>query len=316
MGVLYLTESEVRQVLTMDVALPVVEAALRKISLDEAVNIPRQRCQTDQVMLHVLPAAVKTLNAIGLKVYSTSKAGAEFRVLLFDPKQGGLIAMIEADYLGQVRTGAASASATKKLARNDACTVGLFGTGRQARTQLEGVCKVRNIQQVKVYSRTEANRQRFAEEMSQVCRTEVVPVAEPRQAAEGLDIVITATTSREPVLLGEWIAPGTHLNIIGSNFLAKAEVDVEVFRKAQLVCVDSKEQAKLEAGDFDAALKQGVLHWSDVLEYPHILTGRYPGRESPTDVTVFKSLGIAVEDVAVGMKVLELARAAGLGREL
>jgi alanine dehydrogenase len=316
MPVLYLTEAEVRQILTMELAIPAVEASLRKISLDEAVNIPRQRCQTDQVMLHVLPAAVKTLNAIGLKVYSTAKQGTQFHVMLYDAKVGGLIAMIEADYLGQVRTGAASASATKKLARANAETVGVYGTGKQARTQLEGVCKVRKIRQAKVYSRSAESRQLFAQEMAQICQTEVIPVETPEEAAKNLDIVITATTSREPVLHGEWLAEGTHLNIIGSNFLAKAEVDVEVFRRAQLVTVDSKEQAKVEAGDFVAALKEGVLQWSNILDYPHILTGRYPGRESPQDITVFKSLGLGVEDIAVGMKVLEVAKAQGLGRDL
>ena len=232
MSVLYLTEADVRQVLTMDIALPAVEASFRKLALDEAVNCPRQRCQTDAVMLHVLPAAAKTLGAVGLKAYTTGKFEATFHVFLFDPKRGGLTAVIQADFLGQVRTGAAGGVATKKLARADATTVGLFGTGKQARTQLEAVCKVRKIESVAVYGRDEARRSAFAAEMTATCGVPVEAVASPELAAVGKDIVVTATTSKEPVLKGEWVAPGAHLNLIGSNMRARAEADVEVFRNA------------------------------------------------------------------------------------
>lgn len=316
MSVLYLTEDDVRQLLTMDVALSAVEAAFRKLALDEAENVPRQRCRTDHVMLHVLPAAARTLGAIGFKAYTTGRFPAQFHVTLFDPKTGEVAALIQADYLGQMRTGAASGVATKKLARPDAATVGLFGTGKQARTQLLAVCRVRKVSRVHVYGRDEGRRRQFATEMSRECDTEVVPIATPEEAAKGLDVVITATTSREPVLLGAWVADGAHLNVVGSNFLSKSEIDVEVLRRATLVSVDSKEQAKLEAGDFVAALKEGVLHWQDVSELSHILIGRSPGRESPQDVTVYKSLGLGVEDIAVAAKVVEQARQNGVGREL
>ena len=315
MPLLYLTEDDVRQLLTMDDALAAVEAAFRKLALDEAENVPRQRCQTDQVMLHVLPAAAKTLGAIGFKAYTTGRFPAKFHVTLFD-KVGAMAALIQADYLGQVRTGAASGVATKKLARPDAATVCLYGTGKQARTQLLAVCKVRAVKRVRVYGRDEERRKRFAEEMSRECGTEVAPVATPEEAARGLDVVITATTSREPVLFGAWVAEGAHLNVVGSNFLSKSEIDVEVLRRAALVTVDSKEQAKLEAGDFVAALKEGVLHWQDVYELSQVLIGRYPGRQSPKAITVFKSLGLGVEDIAVAARVVELARQRGVGRDL
>ncbi|MBN9117634.1 MAG: ornithine cyclodeaminase family protein [Planctomycetes bacterium] len=316
MPILYLTEDEVARVLTMDLALETTAAAFRKMALDEAVNIPRQRCQTDHVMLHVLPAAAKTLGAIGFKAYTTSKAGARFHVTLFDPKQGGIAAMVEADLLGQFRTGAASGVATKKLSRPDASTVGLFGTGKQARTQLLAVCKVRGVKKVRVYGRDAERRKAFAARLAEETGVEVVPVEKAEDAARGLDIVITATSAREPVLFGEWVSEGQHLNLIGSNFLGKTESDVEVFRRAQVVAVDSREQAKLEAGDFDGAIKAGVLHWSDVHELAPLLVGRYPGRESPSDVTLFKSLGLGVEDVALAVRVVELAKQQGLGKEL
>lgn len=316
MGVLYLTEDEVGRLLTMDLALEAVEAGFRKLALDEAENVPRQRCQTDHVMLHVLPAAAKTLGAIGFKAYTTSKTGAKFHVTLFDPKAGGMTAILEADLLGQFRTGAASGMATKKLARPDASAVGCFGTGKQARTQVLAVCKVRKVRTVKVYGRDAERRTAFAERLAAETGVEVVPVESPEEAAKGQDVVITATASREPVLRGEWLAEGAHVNLIGSNFHTKAEADVEVFRRAAIVTVDSKDQARLEAGDFVAALNSGVLQWADVLNFAPMLVGKYPGRGSPADITVFKSLGLGIEDIAVAVRVLKLAREQGVGREI
>ena len=313
---LYLTEADVRGLLTMTDALVAVEAAFRKLSLDEAENRPRQRVQTDHVMLHVLPAAAKTLGAIGFKAYTTGKFGARFHVTLFDPKTGEIAALMEADHLGRVRTGAASGVATRKLARPEAATLGVFGTGGQARTQVEAVCAVRPIREVRVHSRDADRRAKFAEEMSATCRTAVVPVDEPEAAARDMDVVCTATSSREPVLRGEWLAAGCHVNLVGSNYLAKAEADAEVFRRAALVCADSRDQAKLEAGDLVAPIRDGVLGWSDVRELCHVVAGREAGRRSAADVTVFKSLGLGVEDVAVAARVLELARATGVGRVL
>ena len=316
MNVLYLTEADVRSLLTMDLALEAVESAFRKISLDEAVNLPRQRCQTDHVMLHVLPAAAKTLWAIGFKVYTTGRFPATFHVHLFDPKHGGPTAILEADYLGQVRTGAASGAATKKLARPDAKTFGLFGTGKQARTQLIAVCKVRRVRQVQVYSPSEERRKAFAAEMSEVCQTDVIPVPRPEQAASEKDIVITATSSREPVLVGHWLSQGTHLNAVGSNFLGKAELDPVAIRRCAAIVVDSKDQARLEAGDFQQSLEDGSLHWSDVRELGQVVIGRYTARKHAQDITLFKSLGIALEDVTVAGRVYAAAQAAGIGQVL
>jgi ornithine cyclodeaminase/alanine dehydrogenase-like protein (mu-crystallin family) len=315
-SILYLTEAEVAQLVTMDLALEAVETAFRKLGLDEAENVPRRRCQTDHVMLHVLPAAAKTLGAIGFKAYTTSKQGARFHVTLYDPRSGAMTAIMEADMLGQFRTGAASGVATKKLARPDAATVGCLGTGKQARTQILAVCKVRPVKTVKVHGRDTARRAAFAAQLATETGVEVMPVERAEDAVRGQDVVITATSSREPVLAGEWLSEGSHLNLVGSNLLAKAEADVEVFRRASMVTVDSKEQARLEAGDFVQALQQGVLHWDDIFDLSPVLLGKYPGRESARDVTVFKSLGLGVEDVALAVRVQQLARERGVGREI
>ncbi|HZT82508.1 MAG TPA: ornithine cyclodeaminase family protein [Gemmataceae bacterium] len=316
MPVLLLTEDDVRQVLTMDLALQAVEEGLRKMALDEVHNVPRARAQTDHAMLHVMAASAKTLGVMGLKAYATSRKGANFHVALFDGRTGALLALMQADYLGQVRTGAASGVATQYMARPDATEVGIFGSGKQARTQVQAVCKVRKVTRVQVYSPHDEHRRRFAAEMSELCQTEVVPVPRPEMAAEDKDIVITATASREPVLNGHWLAEGTHINAIGSNFLGKAELDVVAIRRAESIVVDSKDQARIEAGDFVQALEEGTIHWADVHELGQVIVGRYTGRAHPQDITLFKSLGIAIEDVAVANRVYQEAQRASIGRTL
>lgn len=316
MSVLMLNEEEVRQILTMEMALEAVENGLRKMALDEAQNVPRARTQTDHGMQHVMSASAKSLGYMGYKAYTTSRKSQHFHVGLFDGKSGNLLSFMQADYLGQVRTGAASGVATQFMARPDASEVGLFGSGKQARTQLIALCKVRKIRRVQVYSPSDERRAKFASEMSEVCQTEVVAVPRPELAAEDKDIIVTATSSREPVLNGHWIAEGTHINAVGSNFLGKAELDTVCLRRAESIVVDSKDQARIEAGDFVQALEDGSIHWSDIHELGHVIVGRYTGRAHPQDVTVFKSLGIALEDIAVAGKVYEKAQAMGIGKRV
>src|SRR4051794_33912969 len=205
-AVLLLSEEEVRQLLTMEMALQAVEEGLRKLALDEAVNVPRARSQTDHAMLHVMSAAAKTLGVMGYKSYATTRKGANFHVGLYDGKSGALLALIQADYLGQVRTGAASGVATQYMARHDSEEVGIFGTGKQACTQLQAICLVRKIRHVHVYSPNDEHRRKFAHEMCELCKCDIDPVPRPELAAQDKDIVITATTSREPVLSGNWLA--------------------------------------------------------------------------------------------------------------
>lgn len=324
---LYLTEAEVQQILSMELALEVVRDAFRAWGLEEAECTPRQRCQTDHAMLHTMSAAIKRIGAgggspmrsggyLGFKAYLTSRQGAHFHVVLYQEGTLRPLAWLEADYLGQVRTGAVSGVATELLARPDASEVGVFGSGRQARTQLWAVCCVRPIRCVHVYSPQPEHRLHFAEEMSRRLNVEVHPVSRPDLAAADKDIVITATSSRDPVLRGDWLAEGTHLNVIGSNFLSKAEIDPVTIRRADVIVVDSKEQCRREAGDFVAALEEGSLHWSDVYELAQVLIGRYPGRRKPEQITLFKSVGVALGDVAIAARIYELARQQQIGREV
>lgn len=316
MAALFLREEDVVKLLPMSAAIEAVQTVFRKQALTEVANIARGRARTDHGMLHVMGAAAKTLNAMCCKVYTTTKKGANFVVLLFDGKTGETLAVIEGDMLGRIRTGATAGVAAAHMARQDADTVGVFGSGKQARTQLEAICCVRKITEAYVYSPKEDNRESFASEMSMLLGVPVRAVHKPELAAEDKDIVVTATDAAEPVLIGEWIADGTHLSIVGSNFVGKAEIDVELVRRCEPIVVDDKEQARVEAGDLVKAVEAGVVRWSDVHELGNVVVGRYPGRHEAGDVTLFKSVGAALEDLAVAKAVYEAAVAQNVGERL
>jgi alanine dehydrogenase len=313
---LLLTESDVTSLLDMDTAIAAVEEVLRDYADGQAVNRPRYRVAMPASQLHVMAAGDRRLSVTGLKAYTASRKGARFLVLLYDSDTGDMLAMIEADRLGQMRTGAASGVATKYLARPDADTVGIYGTGWQAESQLMAVCAVRSIKSVKAYGRDIKRREAFSEKMSSLIGIDVTPAESPEDAARGQSIVITATSSREPVLKGEWIEPGTHLNVAGSNFLSKSEVDVQTIKRASIVAVDSIEQSRMESGDLLPAIERGVISWESVTELGRIVAGSHRGRTSQDDITLFKSNGIALEDISTALRVYNLARSRSIGKEI
>ena len=313
---LLLTENDVTSLLNMDTAIAAVEEVLRDQATGDAINRPRYRVAMPASQLHVLAAGDKRLGVTGLKAYTASRKGARFIVLLYDSENGDMLAMIEADRLGQMRTGAASGVATKYLARADADTVGIYGTGWQAESQLLAVCEVRKVKSIKAYGRNAQRREAFARKMSSLLRVDVLAVESPEEAARGQAIVITATSAREPVLKGEWIEPGTHLNVVGSNFLSKAEVDVEAIKRASIIAVDSIEQSRIEAGDLLPAIERGVTSWESITELGRIVAGMHRGRTSESDITLFKSNGIALEDISTALRVYNLARSKGIGKEI
>ena len=318
---LYLTEDDVTSLLPMDDALTAVESVLRAQAEGKAINESRRRVRAAGTTMHVMSGAVTGVDSanswLGLKCYSVSRNGARFIVNLFNAESGELSAIIEADRLGQIRTGAASGVATKYMSRADAKTIGIYGTGWQARTQLVAVCKVRPPSEIKVYSRSAEKREKFCDEMRNELKfPSITPVSRPQDAAEGCDVIITITSSREPVLLGEWLAPGTHINAAGGNSLLRRELDDEVIRRSSAVVVDSLEQAKIEAGELVSAVEKGLLAWEGVCELRHVVTGNRHLRSGSEDITLFKSLGIAIEDVAAAAVVYEKARVRGIGREI
>ena len=313
---LLLSEQDITELLDIETAIAAVEEVLRDQAEGYATNRPRYRVAMPASQLHVMAAGDKRLGVTGLKAYTASRKGARFLVLLYDSENGDLLAMIEGDRLGQMRTGAASGVATKYMARADADTIGIYGTGWQAESQLMAVCAVRKIKSIKAYGRNAERREAFARKMTELLRVEVTSVEAPEQAARGQSIVITATSAREPVLKGEWIEPGTHLNVVGSNFLSKAEVDVETIRRASIIAVDSIEQSRVEAGDLMPAIERGVISWESVTELGRIVAGRDIGRASEEDVTLFKSNGIALEDISTALRVYDLARERGIGENI
>ena len=313
---LLLRERHVTELLNIETAIEAVEEVLRDQAEGEATNRPRYRVAVPTGQLHVMAAGDKRLGVYGLKTYTVSRKGARFLVLLYDAATGDMLAMIEADRLGQMRTGAASGVATKYMARQSADVLGVYGSGWQAESQVMAVCAARQLRQVRVYSRNAEKREAFVRRMQALVRCEVVAVEREEEAARGCSIIVTATSAREPVLKGEWVEPGTHINAAGSNFLSKAEIDVETVRRAALIAVDSVEQSRLEAGDLLPAIDRGVISWESVTELGRIVAGQVKGRTSDDQITLFKSNGIALEDISTALRVYQLARERGLGEEI
>jgi ornithine cyclodeaminase len=313
---LFLTEADVRGLLTMDLALEAVEAAHRAHALGCAIDIPRQRTRVPTASLHILQGALLDEKVMGYKAYTASREGARFLVHLFDSLSGRPLAAIEADTLGMMRTGAAGGVAAQYLARPEAATVGLIGAGWQAQSQLEALCKVRALRQVKLFSRDPEKRRLASAEFSRRCGVEVAPVDSAEAAVRESDIVVAITTASSPVVLGEWLAPGTHVNAAGSNALIRRELDEKAVGRASLVCVDSRATALREAGDLQPALEKGRLHEGQLVELGEIVAGVRPGRPGPEAITLFESQGMAIQDLALARRLLELAREQGLGAEL
>jgi alanine dehydrogenase len=227
-----------------------------------------------------------------------------------------LLALIEADYMGQLRTGAASGVATKYLSRRDSRIVAIIGTGGQARTQLEAVAAVRKLESARAFGRDAAKRERFCKEMSERLGIPVISTASSAEAVRGADIVSTATTTSQPVVNGADLSPGAHINAIGANHAHKRELDDEAVASADIIVVDSVEQSRQEAGDLIIAFHGDEICWTGVKKLSEVVSGKASGRTSDSEVTLFKSNGIASWDLAVAMKVYALAREKKLGREL
>jgi alanine dehydrogenase len=313
---LFLSEADVKQLLTIDLALEAVEAAHRAHGTGRAVDIPRQRTRVPTASLHILQGALLDEGVMGYKAYTVSKEGARFLVHLFDSASGRLLAVIEADYLGMMRTGATGGLAAKLLAREDAATVGVFGAGWQAQSQLEALCCVRPIKQVKVFSRDAERRRTAAADFSRRFGIEVIPAESAEQAARDCDIVVTITTSAIPVFEGAWLAEGCHINAAGSNALIRREIDEKTVARAGLVCVDSRATALAESGDLLPALEKGRLYAGQLVELGEIVAGVRPARQSVQQITLFESQGMAIQDLALGKRLMHLARERGVGREV
>jgi ornithine cyclodeaminase/alanine dehydrogenase-like protein (mu-crystallin family) len=314
---LLLTEADVRSLLTMPIALEVVEESLRQQGNGELVLNPRRRIKLpDNALLHYMAAADPIRGYIGMKIYTVARGVARFVVPLFRSTTGEMAALIEADALGQIRTGAASGVATKYLANANARTAGIIGTGYQARTQLEAVAAVRHLERVRAFGRGPERRAKFCTEMSASIGVPVEPANSGEEAVRGAEIIITATSATKIVLEGAWLLPGMHINAMGANWPQKRELDAAAVGRADKIIVDSVEQARMEAGDLIQAFGKDQLRWNAVQELSQIVTGKEPGRAAVDQITLFKSNGIATWDLAAAVRVYELAVARGMGQPI
>ena len=307
---LYLSEADVAAVIGPADAVDAVEQSFRDLAAGAAENAPRRRLRLDEGRLADMAASDLELGYAGAKLYAGFAEGAAFVVVLFDATKPELVAVIEADHLGRLRTGAASGVAAKYLAKEGASSLGVIGCGHQAETQVACIrAAVPGIERVVAYCRTERTLKAFCK------RVGAEPGESHRDPAEQ-DVVVTITTSRDPVLRGEWLRPGALVTACGANVLGSRELDNVVLQRAAFVCCDSKEQAALESSDLVEPIEVGTLDWLEVHELQEVVGGELDGRASQDDIVVFKSNGIAAWDVAIAAKAVERARERGVGTEV
>ena len=319
---LLLREAEVRSLLTMEVTLAALDSAFRELAAGRASNQPRRRV-TAGATLAIMSAALPSVGLMGFKAYTVTPAGARFWVALFDLADGRPRAIIEADWMGAMRTGAASGLATRYLARLDAASLALIGAGHQALTQVVAVAAVRPLREVRVFSRSPEHRAGLIDRLRPLLSRSGASVGEitilegrtVEEAIDGADIVTTITSAAQPVLRGAWLVAGQHLNVCGSNFPHRREVDTEAVARARRLVADDAAAARVEAGDLLLAEKEGRLDWGRVESLSDVVARSSPVRD-PGHITLFKSVGLAIEDVATAAAVLELAERSGAGQGL
>ena len=305
---LFLSNADVQRLLPMDECISVLEDLFREESQGLVENIARQRIRFPKGFANYMGGVLRGTQVYGLRHNSVT--------LLYNIETGKLDAVLEPGSMAWIRTGAATAVAVKYMSKPDASVVGLFGTGRQAVTQLEAVCAVRDLKLVKVYSRSEENRRKFASDMKERLGVNIEPVASPEECVKGSQIVVVITTAREPVFDGALLEPGTHVTAAGSNSAFKREIDETTIQRADLIAVDNIDQAKMECGELIQAADRGLFRWQQAVNLHEVVSGKVPGRPSEDAITLFESQGIGIEDIAASAYVLQKARAQGVGTEL
>jgi alanine dehydrogenase len=307
---LYLTEADVAELVSPADAVEAIEACFRRMAAGSVENRPRYRLRLEGGALAVMAAADLELGYAGAKVYAGFGEGARFAVLLFRSDSPELVAVLEADKLGQLRTGAASGVAARHLSASGATSLGVIGCGWQAESQVACIrAALPQLERVVAYCRTEERLRAF-------CAEQGAEPGESHQDPASCDVVVTATTSPDPVLRGEWLRAGALVCAVGANDGRRRELDNVVLERSAFVCCDSRDDAKLESADLIEPVDSGVLDWLEVHELQEVVAGETAGRQSDDDIVVFKSNGLAAWDVAVAVAAVERARAAGVGREV
>lgn len=314
--VLYLNEDEVKQLIDMRESIDVLRNTFKQQGLNNVINNPRQRVRTGKSMLHYLAGALPHMGVMGYKAYTSSREGLKFRVFLHDIDDGSLLSVMDANYMGMIRTGAVTGLATSYMSREDSSVLGVFGTGFQAEGQIKAVCEVRNIGEIKIYGRNEERKNRFCNIMADQLSADVIPVNDPDEVVEGSDIIVTATTSSSPVFEGKLLRDGTHINAIGGNFLFKREIDEKTVNASRIIAVESVEQCKIESGELVASAEKGNIFWDQIIELGDIVSGSINGRYNENDITLFKSIGIAIEDICIAKCLYDKALERNTGKEI
>jgi len=308
---LYLTEDDVRTLFEPADAVAILEESFLRTAAGEVLIQPRLRLPLEGGALALMAAVDRGLGVAGVKTYAAARGSSEFVVVLFDAGRAECVGVIEADELGRLRTGAASGVAAKYLARQGAARLGVIGCGFQAESQVACIrAAVPAISRVDAFCRSEENLASFC------ARPGAEPADTARDAVADADVAVTVTTSKDPVLRGDWLRDGALVCAVGANHPSRRELDDAVLSRASFVCCDARDQARLEPGDLIEPVAHGVLDWLEVHELQEVVAGEVAGRASEDDVVVFKSNGLASWDVAIGVAALERARERGVGREV
>ena len=315
---LFLTEREVVELLPMNECIDVLDEAFAHAGAGQVEIKPRSRIRMPNGFFHFMSASDAEHGVFGYKAYPSfaGPGGSKFLVMLYDFETGQLLALLEAGRLGQIRTGAASGLATRYMAKADASTVAVFGSGFQARTQLEAVCAARDIRQARVYSRRAERREEFARQMSERLNLDVQAVDSPQDCIADADVVVTITSARDPVFEGAGLSPGAHVNAAGGNHWQRREVDEDTVTRSDVIVVDDLDQAKVECGDLLWLEARGSFRWDMAHELQDVAAGRVQGRPSPDSITLFESMGVALEDIAAAQLVYRKAVERGMGQDL
>jgi ornithine cyclodeaminase/alanine dehydrogenase-like protein (mu-crystallin family) len=311
---LILREADVQELIEMDDVIAAVTAAMKELGEGTAQNEPRRRVFAPGGLLNVMFASYPGGRLTGLKAYTVADGRARMLVVLFG-LDGSLEAIVESDFMGAYRTGAASAVAARALARPGPATVALIGAGWQANTQALAISRVLEIKELRVFSRDHDRRAEFAREQEAQLGIATIAAGSAELAVRGADVVVTMTTSPTPVLEADWVEPHALVIAAGSNWRTKAEVPAELVAKAHTVVVDQLAAAQLESGDLITAQEAGKFEWSRAVELGTILAGKWKSPEGQ-GITLFESHGLALWDLAAGSVVLAAARRRGFGEEV
>jgi alanine dehydrogenase len=322
---LILTEEDVRHLVSMDALIDAMEPALAAFSSREAVQPLRTVLQigAQKAFFGVMPAHLPSLPALGAKMVTVFASNAErglpthlAAITLLDPDTGAVVAFLDGRYITEARTAAVSAVSVRHLARSDASVLALIGSGVQARSHLEAIGRVRAVREIRVWSRSAEGRERFVREMQPGAQAPIVAAPSAKEAVFAADLVVLATAAREPVVQSEWIADGAHICAVGACRPDQREMDAALVARARLY-VDSREAALAEAGDIVLAIGDGAIDRSHIVaELGEVVSNAATRRQSDAEVTIFKSLGLAVEDVAAAHLAVERARVRGVGKRV